>query len=333
MKNTIIGRCPVHFIFCVAFVSILLSLTDILQAQRGFPVTLQNCGANVTLKGPARRIFIIGNHSIPLLSSLGALNRVVARTAQPLPGIYSKKDYQQLEQIPQVFSEMDDQDHTIISLEAIINAWPDLVLTPEYAADRSLLGDAGIALYSPPTFCKHKGSSDSEVASFEYVYEQLEVYGTMLGLSQQAASQIRRLKSTVRQLSQDSSLKSGTPDQSRAMALYVSGSNVLWAYGAFSMITPIFQTIGLSNVYAEKRERVFSISHEALLGEDPEVIVLLYLHGRPQDLIARFSAIPSMSALNAAQKGKIVALPFPYSDPPTPLSIEGARVLASKLRQ
>jgi iron complex transport system substrate-binding protein len=89
------------------------------------------------------------------------------------------------------------------------------------------------------------------------------------------------------------------------------------------MVTPVFAAAGLTNVYADSTERVFDANVEDIISRDPATIVLLYSSGEPKDVIDSFMSAPGVSALSAVQKGRVVALQFPYTDPPSMLSIAG----------
>ena len=295
--------------------------------ENGFPLTIENCGATVTLNAPASRIFMVNYDPIPLLAELDVLDRVVARTEKPLDGVYDQKVYDQLEQIELIASETSATGGSIISLEAIIAAEPDLVLAAQNAVDRELLAAAGIATYSPPAYCQNLADGPQGTASFERVYDQVEAYGAMFGVSDLAAQKIAELKADVAKLSALNAGENGT-----GVAIYVAaGGKTLYPYGDFSMITPIFEAAGLTNVYAGTQDRVFEASLEDIIGRDPETIVLLYSMGEKDDLVDAFMSIPGIEAISAVRNNRVIVLKFPFTDPPTPLSIKGAEVLAAKL--
>ncbi len=230
MNNLFPDALRARHIWGVAFLLCLPALPGLLkplQAQRNFPVTVQSCGMDVTLQAPAQRIFVVNSHeTISLLSSLDALDCVVALTPKPMADIYSEAEYQQFEQILLISPTDSSTGHSDIPTEVIVNSRPDLVLASE--VDRKLLASAGIAVYSQPALCNsihfERGDSPSgkEMGSFESVYQQLEIYGRMLGLPRKAAREIRKLKATVPKLPR-------SPQVGSAVALYVARSKQLWA--------------------------------------------------------------------------------------------------------
>jgi len=259
-------------------------------ADHGFPLTIENCGATLTLNAPANGVFMVNYDSIPLLAALNVLDRVVARTEKPLDGVYAESVYAQLAEIELIASETSATGGSIISLETIIAAEPDLVLAAQNAVDRELLAAAGIATYSPLAYCQNLADGPQGTASFARVYDQVETYGAMFGLGDLAAQKIAELQADVAELSSLNAGENGT-----GVAIYVAaGGKTLYPYGDFSMITPIFEAAGLTNVYAGTRDRVFEASLEDIIGRDPETIVLLYSMGAKDDLVETFMSIPGV---------------------------------------
>ena len=296
-------------------------------AENGFPLTIENCGETVTLEAPAQRIFLVNNDDISLLSTLGTLDRVIARTTEPVPGVYADEVYDQIAEIELVSSETGATGGSIISLETIVAAQPDLVLAPQNAVDRELLASVGIAAYSAPAFCNSLADGPQGKATFARVYDQVETFGAMLGLDDLAAQKIEELKADAAALSE---LHTG--DNGTGVAIYVSaGGKTLYPYGAFSMITPIFEAAGLENVYVETQDRVFEANIEDMLGKDPETVVLLHSQGEPEDLVNAFLSVPGVQGMSAVKNDRVIVLQFAFTDPPTPHSIKGAEVLAAKL--
>lgn len=303
-----------------------LGLSQAGFAADAFPVTLQNCGATVTLKAAPKRIFMVNTDDVALLGELGALDLLVARTSEPAENVYDDATYAALAKVPLIASEKSATGGSVISLESIIATQPDLVLAPENAVDRQLLAEAGIPLYSPPAYCNDTALIPGGTASFDRVYDQVTAFGAMLGKADLAAERIAALKADV------AALGAAGKDHGTGFALYVAaGGKTLYPYGARSMVTPVFAAAGLSNVYAQTDERVFEAGTEELLGKDPDVIVLLYSEGTPDNVLAAFKSVPGVESFKAVKAGRVVPLAFSFTDPPTPMSIKGATVLADKL--
>lgn len=296
----------------------------IATAADPFPVTLDNCGSTVTLAAAPQRVFMINTDDVALLDELDGLDLLVARTSEPAANVYAPDVYEAIARVPLITSTTNATGGSVISLEAILATQPDLVLAPENAVDRQLLAEAGIALYSPPAYCNDTALVPG-TANFDRVFDQVTAFGKLLGKSDLAAQRIGELQADIATLGAGETHGTG-------VALYVAaGGKTLYPYGGRSMVTPVFTAAGLDNVYAGTDERVFEASTEELLGKDPDVIVLLYSDSTPDNVLAAFNSVPGVENFKAVKAGRVVPLPFSFTDPPTPLSIEGAEALAEKL--
>ena len=297
------------------------------SANPGFPATVTNCGREVTVEAAPERILMINNDAVSLVASLDALDRVVGLSSELLPDVYPAEVYTALADAELLATEKNATGGSIVTQESILALEPDLVLAPDTSVDRDALAEAGIATYSPPAYCAEPDPALSERATFDRVYSEVEDYGTLLGEQDAARSEIKRLKNVV------NGLGGAAADLGTAAALYVSTSGVLSAYGASSMITPLFDTVGLSNAYQDDAQRVFDVSAEDLLSRDPGTIVLLYSGSSAEETLAGFRSAPGTDALTAVKNGRVLVLPFPFTDPPTPMSIDGAEKLAAELAE
>ncbi|WP_319530417.1 ABC transporter substrate-binding protein [uncultured Cohaesibacter sp.] len=294
-----------------------------------FPYSFDNCGSEVTIKAEPKHILLVNNSVLPILNSLDALDLLVGRTADPIEGIYADEIVKKFQTVPLLSKARNSTGGSVISLEAILSTQPDLVLAPENAADRELLAKSGVPLICPPAYCTDTSKIPAGRATFDLVYDVMLTYGRALGRSELAEKKIAELKASVEALAPEKPGVNGT-----AVALYATaGGKVLYPYGAQSMVTPVFEAAGLTNVYGDTDERVFEGSVEDLIAKDPETIVMLYSFGAPEDATKTLKMIPALAGLKAVRNDRVIAFPFPYTDPPTPLSVKGVSVLLEKLKE
>ena len=292
-------------------------------AAAGFPVTIENCGSEVTLDSPAQRIVLVNNDELPNLEALGAVDRIVAVTSPLQPGLYADATYSALEAQSVLSTEKNATGGSVVSQESILGAEPDLVIAPENAVDRAALTASGIAVYTPSAYCADPGPELSGTATFDRVWSEVRTLGALLGESGTAEQVVADATSTVGAVA---------PDAGTAAALYVSsGGSVLSPYGGPSMVTPVFAAAGLTNVYADSGERVFDANVEDIISRDPATIVLLYSSGDPQSTVDSFLGAPGVAGLSAVRDQRVIALPFAYTDPPSLLSVEGPAKLSGLL--
>ncbi|WP_024964583.1 ABC transporter substrate-binding protein, partial [Trueperella pyogenes] len=116
-----------------------------------------------------------------------------------------------------------------------------------------------------------------------------------------------------------------------AAVFVVPGDSKFYAYGNSSMVTPQFEALGLKNVYGNEKKRVFTVSTESLLEHNPDRIIILH-QGDEQGAIETFKQAHGASDLRAVREGNLIGMPFPLTDPPSSLSVEGLKYLQNKLK-
>ena len=101
------------------------------------------------------------------------------------------------------------------------------------------------------------------------------------------------------------------------------GGGVTYAYGTASMAHPQLEAAGFRNVFDDVDERVFEVTIEELLGRNPDVLVLLHSDGDPAAVEKALTGLPGAGDLTAVRTGNVMTQLFNFTEPPTPLSIDG----------
>lgn len=295
----------------------------------GFPMTIENCGQRTTIDAPPKRVFLIGDNAVPLLPT-SALDRVVALVGNPPLEIYDEQLRQRVEDFPRIGSEQ-AAGSVEVTLEEVIGQTPDLVIglsqpAAETGVTRDALARAGIPVIELPSFCLD-GSQALKNPDFENVYVQVELFGRLFGAEDEAASTVADLRRRVTAVQQSAQGLSGRP----AAALFVTpGSSIVYAYGDGSMFDAQLDTLGLTNIFGDIKKRVFEVNLEEVLAKDPEVVMLAYTSGEPEKIKEAFLGIAGIDRVRAVRNDEILVLRFEYTDPPTPLSVEGLEMIAKK---
>lgn len=297
---------------------------DAASSSVTYPLTIDNCGTEVTIDHAPERIVMVNNDALANLEALDAVDRIVAVTASPQPELYEPETVATIAKLAVLSTQKNATGGSVVSQESILGAEPDLVIAPERALDRAALAAAGIPLVSPTAYCENPPAAYTQTATFDRVWDELDTLGQVLGTPELAEQAIADGKATV--------TDAAASDQGTAAALYVSsGGTTLSPYGGPSMVTPVFEAAGLTNVYADTPERVFDASLEDIIARDPHTIVLLYSGDDPQATIDAFLSAPGVSELSAVTANRVIALAFPYTDPPSVLSTRGPAQLADQL--
>lgn len=279
------------------------------------PVTIENCGAEVSFDRTPERVVLLGP-AVPFLVELGVLDRVTARAGHFPPAYFDEETGADLDQIPVLTDELDTSGHLQISKETVISQEPDLVLGQTDTLSRETLAAVGIPLIEEPAMCEQ----GLDEPGFDDVYDQLEVYGKVFDREAQAREAIAGLKADLAAV--ESRVDA---DESRTAAvLYPTvGGGPTYAYGTKSMAHPQLEAAGFRNVFANVDERVFEVGLEELLGRDPDVLILLHSDGDAAEVEAAVTRLPGAEELTAVRNGDVLAQLFNFTEPPTPLSIAG----------
>jgi iron complex transport system substrate-binding protein len=297
------------------------------ESAAGFPLTFTNCGREFTLDAPPERVLLMEAAAPSLLFAAGAMDRVVARIEDFPVEYYTPEELGVLEAIPALQAEATSTGGVEVSLEAIIEVEPDLVIgydTETITADA--LADVGIQLYVMPPFC-----DDPPLPSFESIVDEVRFYGELFGTSDVADQAADELAAIVASAA-DAPVAAGAT----AAALYVSSDgSAIYAYSSLGMVHPLMEALGMTNVFAELSERVPEVSIEEVIDRNPDVLVLLYDDTglTPDEIAALVTDLPGAGGITAVAEGAVFPLLFNFAEPPTPLVVQGLSVLSEQITE
>ncbi|MFG2101162.1 ABC transporter substrate-binding protein [Micromonospora echinaurantiaca] len=285
-------------------------------AEQGYPLTVSNCGAEVTFPAAPKRVVLLRSAAVPYLHSLGVLDRVAARAGQYPEEYYDAATRAELDRIPLLTDKTDTSGHLQISKEVVISQQPDLVLGEVDNLSRDTLAAVDIPLLEEPAMCP-----DSTTApTFDDIHAQLQTYGKVFGREAEAATAVTALKERLTRIRAEAVPSAGRT----AAVLYPTvGGGTTYAYGTASMAHPQLEAAGFRNVFGDVKERVFEVTVEELLGRDPEVLILLYSDGDPKAVEQGLTALPGAENLSAVRAGNVMTQLFNFTEPPSPLSVDG----------
>lgn len=291
-------------------------------AGSSFPLTVENCGRDLTFEEPPERVVLLGPYEITTLAAVSALDQVVAR-AGPVPlDLYDEDTRATVEAIPE-FGGIAEEGGPEVSLEQVLDLDPDLVIgsqrVPGSGVTAEALDQAEIPLVSPPSFCLEPVDVP-QTSSFEDIYTRLEFYGELLASDDDAnvsAVELRERVDAVIDVTEDA------PERTAATFFPSLGDSPTTGYGTRSISHQIMETAGFTNVFSDVDERFFDASIEAIIDRDPDVIVLLYIDTDPAEVKEAFLSIPGAETLTAVQNDDILLQNFELHGAPSPLSVEG----------
>ncbi|MEV6347128.1 ABC transporter substrate-binding protein [Actinoplanes sp. NPDC051851] len=290
-----------------------------------YPVTISNCGTDVTFDSEPQRVVLLKSAAVPYLHDLGVLDRVTARAGVYPDAYYDAATLAELAKIPLLTDKTDTTGHLQISKEVVISQQPDLVLGEVDNLSRDTLSAVDIPLLEEPAMC----ADSTGAPTFDDISAQLRAYGKVFDEKDAAESAVTALQERLTKIKEEAGAASGRT----AAVLYPTvGGGVTYAYGTGSMAHPQLEAAGFTNVFADTKERVFEVTLEELLGRDPDVIVLLYSSGDPAAVEKALTDLPGADKLTAVRNGDVMTQLFNFTEPPSPLAVDGLEKIVQRFK-
>ncbi len=273
-------------------------------AASGYPFTIDNCGTEVTFEQAPERVVTIKSSTLELLLALGLQDRIAgaAFTDGPVPDEYAD-----------AAAGVEILSDRVPSQEATLASEPDLVfagwesnLTAEGAGDRTTLEQLGVYTYVAPAACQGDGYRPDPL-TFDGVFAGFEEAGAIFGVEEAAADLVAE---------QRAALGAIEPNDDGLTALwYSSGDDQPFVGAGTGAPQMIMAAAGLTNVAADVRDSWTSLSWEAVVAADPDVIVLVdAAWNTARSKIEKLEANPATAALPAVQQGRYVIVDFPATE-------------------
>lgn len=291
------------------------------SAPSSTPVKVMSCTQELTFEKAPERVVLLGDDSVPFMMEMGLLDKVIGLGEKIPQGVYPKDVEEKLAKVPMLESTDTGTGGAQIATETLLEANPDLVIGYDRGADREALTKAGVPLYSSDTWCDEL---PKKPAVFHNINDEVRKYAKIFFVEDKGEELIKRMNAAIAKVEEKNAEPRGT-----AIALYGSpGKNTYSAYGNSSMVQPMFEAVGLENLYKDNPDRVIrNTGIETILEKNPGTVVLLYQDADPEQLKNEFKALPGAAQMDAVKNNKVYAMPFVYTDPPTPNTIIGVEKL------
>lgn len=290
-----------------------------------YPVTLENCGAELTFDEAPRRLALMETAPVTILDELGVLDRVVVRAGEFPVEYYGEELNAEIDEVESLAQDLDASGHFMISQEEIAAHSPDLIFGLPEGMTREGLLDAGAQTLIQELECPETTAE----ASYETVYAEIETYGEIFDRPAEAEEMVQSLQERVEAAGEHSDEE----DRTAAVLWPSVGGGPLYAYGSGSMAHPQLETLGFENVFGDSEERVFEVQTEELVGRSPEVLVLLHSGDvESEDVMNELLALPGAETIAAVEEEAVLTHLFNYTEPATPLSVDGLELIAEELQ-
>lgn len=269
-----------------------------------YPLTIDNCGTDVTFEKAPERIITIKSATTELLFALGAGDRIIA-TAYP-DGPAREPFTDDVAALP-VLSDR------VPSHEVVLEQNPDLIyagwesnFSPDGVGERPGLEQLGVRTFVAPSACKEDGYRPDPL-TFDGIFAEIEQVGSIIDAPQVAEQLIAAQGEIVNQIE---------PDSRGLSALWFSsGSDIPYVGGNIGAPALIMETAGLTNIASEIDDSWGPFGWEQVAAADPDVIVLVDSEWNSADKkIDILESSPLTAQLTAVQSESYVVVPFPATE-------------------
>lgn len=270
----------------------------------GYPLTIDNCGTDVTFESAPERVVTVKSSTLELMLALGLEDRIVgsAFSDGPMP-----------EQLADAASDVEVLSDNVPSQEATLATEPDLVfagwesnLSAEGAGDRETLAKLGVASYVAPAACKGEGYMPNPL-TFDEVFREFEEAGAIFGVTDAATELVTQ---------QRAELDAIEPNSDALTALwYSSGDDTPYVGAGIGAPQMIMQAAGLENVAADVEDTWTAMGWEAIVAANPDVIVLVdAAWNTARQKIEHLESNAATAALPAVQQQRYLVVDFPATE-------------------
>lgn len=270
----------------------------------GFPITVDNCGTEVTFTQPPERVITVKSTATEMLLALGLEERVIgtAFADGSVPDAWAGRA-----------SGLTTLSDTVPSQEVVLEQEPDLVyagwesnFSADGAGDRATLREFGVNTYVSPSACKEEAYQPKKL-SFDDVFAEITEVGALFGVPDAAAREVAEQKDK---------LASVSPAAGAPTALwYSSGSDTPYVGAGIGAPEMIMEAVGLTNIADGIGDTWSSLGWESVVEFDPDVIVLVdSTWNSAQKKRAYLESNPATAALSAVKNQRYLTVPFPAGE-------------------
>ncbi|MEU9029018.1 ABC transporter substrate-binding protein [Streptomyces sp. NPDC048383] len=285
------------------------------HARTTYPLTLQNCGTDVTFKTPPKKVVTLNQTAAEILIHLGVADRIagsgyeIEKTPDAIAAQYEK--------IPILSAPGQEIKH-----EKLLEAQPDFVygsfasmFTKEQSGERKQLHDLGVPTYLTEFDCAfHESVAD---ANFEMLYEEYRRLGKIMGVPA-AGDKLAAEQQAVVDKAVGAVKKRDTP--LKVMWFYSTYEGTPWAAGPGGLPQHISELVGVENIFADAKTKWAEVSWDEVAARNPDIIILADMtRGEPNDTakekIDLLKKDPLTNKLAAVQGDRFITIPGSHMDP------------------
>ena len=268
------------------------------------PVTVDNCGTEVTFDSAPERVVTIKSSTTETLLALGLGDRIVGTAFQdgPVPDEWAAD--------AKGITSIADK---VPSEEVVLELEPDLVyagwesnFSAEGAGERAELATLGINTYVSPSACQ--SANQPAKLTFDDIFGDINEIASIFRVD--ATELISEQRADL-----DAVKKGGDKGLGRTALWFSSGSDTPYVDAGIGAPELVLDTLGLTNIADDIDATWAPFNWEAVVDADPDFIVLVDAVWNSADKkIGILEANPATANLSAVKQGRYLIVPFAASE-------------------
>ncbi|MCI9889126.1 ABC transporter substrate-binding protein [Micrococcales bacterium 31B] len=263
-----------------------------------YPVTVMNCGTEVTFAAAPQRVVAIKSTSTDMLLALGQGDKIVGTAFQDSPVV--EQYAAEAANLPKLADKMPGS-------EAVLALTPDLVYSGwesafagDAAGERTTLAGLGVASYVEPSACR---SSAPEKVTFDSMLAEVSQVGQIMDANAQAATVTGDLHQRLAAIQ--------PAGAGRNVVWWSSDSKSPYVGAGTGAPDAIMEKVGLKNAFGDLGAPWKNVSWEEFASANPDVIVVAdATWSKAETKIKRLKGNAATKDLDAVKNDRIVVLPF-----------------------
>lgn len=271
------------------------------QDASAYPVTVDNCGEEVTIEAAPSAVFTVGTTALWNLQAAGAGDRVIARSGEFDAGLNN-------DDLTEFYADVPIIDPSDPTTEAIVSSGTDFVIGYGlFNANEDTLAEAGIGALINSDECAggHVGGGSAGAVTVDQILADIERFGTVFDTQDQADATVADLQTQLDELAAQ------RPDEEATALIAYYFLGAFGSHGGTNVSNDILNRAGLTNVFADEPGLFIDPTLEAVIDTDPDYILINYgIEGETfEQARDAFLAEPGVSDLRAVQEGRIIGVP------------------------
>lgn len=266
----------------------------------GYPLTIDNCGYEVTFDAEPERVITIKSSTTELLLALGLEESIVG--AAFLDGEVPEQWLPAGSELPIVSDKVPGQEATLqLEPDLIYGGW-ESNFTSEGVGEREQLESLLVNTYVAPSACKDPEYMPDPM-TFDLLFDEITEVGMIFDVEEAAQELVSQQQAT---------LDAVEPNTQGLTALwYSSGSDVPFVGAGKGAPQMIMEAVGLENIADDVADTWTSMGWESIVEADPDIIILIDAEWNSADeKIERLESNPATATLEAVANERYVIVPF-----------------------